>query len=97
MAAAKRKKTIGTLGEKTKTRMMIARAKYTPASAIFMRRIWMYLPIHRLPNMLKSPMMESDHAETLAGSWQNATMPGRCVAMKAMWKPQVKNPAVSRR
>ena len=47
--------------------------------------------------MLKRPMSESDHAPTAGGRPQSATTPGRCVAMKATWKPQTKNPAVSRK
>ena len=62
-----------------------------------MRRPVMNLPIHRLPKMLNKPISARDQALTAGGSSQLATMPGRCVAMKATWKPQVKNPAVSSR
>ncbi len=62
-----------------------------------MRRPLMNLPIHRLPKMLKSPISASDQALTEGGRPQLATTPGRCVAMKATWKPQVKKPAVSSR
>src|SRR4029078_1388515 len=91
------KNTIDVFGEKKKITMISARAKYTPASASFMRRIWMCLTIQRLQNILKSPMIESDHAETLGGSSHSVTTPGRWVAMKAMWKPQGQNPAVRTR
>src|SRR5467141_3608027 len=47
--------------------------------------------------MLKRPMSESDHAPTAGGSPHSATTPGRCVAMKATWKPQTKKPAVRSR
>ena len=73
ITAAKAKNVSGTFGEKKKIRIATARAKYTPASESFMRRVWMCRPIHRLPRMLKSPMMESDQALTVAGSWQSAT------------------------
>ena len=57
----------------------------------------MNLPIHRLPKMLNRPISVSDQALTEGGSSQLATTPGRCVATKATWKPQVKKPAVSSR
>ncbi len=42
-------------------------------------------------------MSDSDHAPTAGGRPHSATTPGRCVAMKATWKPQTKKPAVSSR
>ena len=40
-------------------------------------------PIAKLPTMLNRPTMASAQAPTAGGSWQAATTPGRCVAMKA--------------
>src|SRR5436190_171087 len=54
-------------------------------------------PEAKLPAILKRPMSDSAHAPTAGGKPQSATTPGRCVAMKATWKPQTKNPAVSSR
>src|ERR1044071_209482 len=62
-----------------------------------MRQRPMAQPEGKLPAMLKRPMSESDQAPTAGGRPQSATTPGRCVAMKATWKPQTKNPAVRRR
>src|SRR3954466_5234344 len=47
--------------------------------------------------MLNSPMSESDQPAIAGGRPHSATTPGRCVAMKATWKPQTKKPPVSRR
>jgi hypothetical protein len=38
-------------------------------------------------------MIEIEVAATVAGRLHNFTSPGRWVTRKAMWKPQVKNPA----
>ena len=58
-----------------------------------MRCVWASQPAPRLPPMLASPMIASDAADTAAGRPHSSTSPGRCVTRKAMWKPQVKNPA----
>src|SRR4029078_13281184 len=47
--------------------------------------------------MLNRPISDSDHAPTAGGKPHSATTPGRCVAMKATWKPQTEKPAVSNR
>ena len=54
-------------------------------------------PIAKLPTMLKRPTIASAQAPTAGGSWHAATTPGRCVAMKATWKPQTKKPIASSR
>ena len=77
--------------------MQRARQVDRSASAIFMRRCVITRPIHRLPKMLNRPITASDQALTAGGSSQLATTPGRCVAMKATWKPQVKKPRFSSR
>ena len=71
-----------------------ARAAYSSDSTDFMRQRPIAQPAVKLPAMLNRPMSDSDHAATSGGSWQEATTPGRCVAMKATWKPQTKNPLV---
>src|SRR5687768_3486105 len=68
-----------------------------PARVVFMRRLETNLPTHRLPKMLNRPMRARDQAPTEVSRPQRATTPGRWVAMKATWKPQVKKPAVRRR
>src|SRR5690349_18871037 len=68
-----------------------------PARVVFMRRVETNLPTHRLPKMLNRPIRARDQALMEVSRPHRATTPGRCVAMKATWKPQVKKPAVSSR
>src|SRR5687768_16204357 len=68
-----------------------------PARVVFMRRLETNLPTHRLPKMLNRPIRARDQALTEVSRPHRATTPGRWVAMKATWKPQVKKPAVRRR
>src|SRR5688572_18974010 len=68
-----------------------------PARVVFMRRVETNLPTHRLPKMLNRPIRARDQALMDVSRPQRATTPGRWVAMKATWKPQVKKPAVRRR
>src|SRR6266571_9031165 len=59
------------------------REAYRAESTDFMRQRPIAQPAVKLPKMLNRPISESDQAATSAGSWHEATTPGRCVAMKA--------------
>ncbi len=92
MTAANTSITAGVFGASKKINTAMPRVAYSSASSDFMRQRPTAQPMARLPTMLNRPIMASAQPPISDGRPQAATTPGKCVARKATWNPQTKNP-----
>src|SRR5260370_20880296 len=95
MTVEKIKNVVVVFGAARNAMTAMPREAYSSESTDFMRQRPIAQPAVKLPKMLNRPISESDQAATSAGSWHDATTPGRRVALKATRKPPTNNPVVA--